>query len=590
MKWDLKNLYEGFECKQYKDDLKDLKFSIENINKNFDDDFCSLGENDFIFKLEKIFIEYEKIYSIYEKLSCFVFLNLSTNVSNKQAIDNELILKDLSISIILINSSLEEVVSGREDILDIIHKSEILNNYRFLINEFLEMSKYSLPKDLEETMASIYNYGVSYFSSLQDSLVSKFKVNFEENGVIKEIPLTECRGLLESSCRETRKKAFESEKQLYKFMGEPLSYAINSIKKSFIYDTKKRGYESPLSRSLKNNRISEEILNSMFSSINKNLDFFRDFLKLKSKILGNEDGKINFYDLFASTRNYSKKIDFEYAKNFLIKNFYEFSKDVGDFVKNAFEKNWIDSEIYEGKMGGAFCSNINSIGESRILLNYTNSYEGIFTLAHELGHAYHGEILKNERILNTNYPMTIAESASIFFETLICDKAYELCDENEKIIILEYELNNACQLVLDIYSRFLFEKEVFKRCESEFLTFDNLNEIMKKSQEISYGDCMDSEYFKEAWIYKSHYYDFENNFYNFPYTFGHLFSLGLYKIYLNDSNSFHEKYKMILKNSGKNNLKDICSMCSIDITKEEFFNDSIEILKGKYIKYKNLIS
>lgn len=589
MKWDLKSLYENFESKQYKDDLKDLKFSIENINKSFDEDFCSLSEGDFIAKLEKIFIEYEKIYSIYEKLSCFVFLSLSTNVSNKEAIDNELILKDLSVSIILIHSSLEGVVSKRKDILDIIHKSEILNNYRFLINEFLEMSKYSLPKDLEETMASIYNYGVSYFSSLQDSLVSKFKVNFEEDGVIKEIPLTECRGLLESSCRETRKRAFESEKQLYKFMGEPLSYAINSIKKSFIYDTKKRGYKSPLSRSLKNNRISEEILDSMFSSINKNLDFFRDFLKLKSKILGNENGKINFYDLFASTRSYSKKIDFEYAKNFLIKNFYEFSKDVGDFVKNAFEKNWIDSEIYEGKMGGAFCSNINSIGESRILLNYTNSYEGIFTLAHELGHGYHGEILKSERILNTSYPMTIAETASIFFETLICDKAYELCDENEKIIILEYELNNACQLVLDIYSRFLFEKEVFKRCENEFLTFDNLNEIMKKSQEISYGDCMDKEYFKEAWIYKSHYYDFENNFYNFPYTFGHLFSLGLYKIYLNDSNSFHEKYKMILKNSGKNNLKDICNMCDIDITKGEFFNNSIEILKEKYIKYKNLI-
>ena len=100
---------------------------------------------------------------------------------------------------------------------------------------------------------------------------------------------------------------------------------------------------------------------------------------------------------------------------------------------------------------------------------------------------------------------------------------------------------------------------------------------------------MNPEYFKEAWIYKSHYYDFYNNFYNFPYTFGHLFSLGLYKFYLNNKEEFIPKYNMILKNSGKNNLKDLCNMCGIDITKKEFFKNSIEILKDKFEKYKSLV-
>ena len=523
MKWDLDTLYEGFDSLEYKKDLESLKFSIEDINKIFENDFCILNEDKFILTLEEIFTKYEKIYSLYEKLYCFVFLNISTNSNNKKAIDNEMILKDLNVSIILINSSIAKIISERKDCTEVLHKSEVLSEYRFLIHEFLNMGKHLLPKDLEEIMASLYNYGSRYFSSLQESLISKYKVSMEIDGTTKEIPLTECRSLLESSCKETRRKAFESEKKLYKFMEEPLAYSINSIKKSFIYDTKKRGYDSPLSRSLKDNRISEEILNAMFDAVRENLDFFREFLKLKSKLLGNKSERINFYDLFSPTRSLNREINFEYGKEFLIKNFYDFSNEVGDFVKNAFDKNWIDSEIYEGKVGGAFCSNINPIGESRILLNYTNSYEGIFTLAHELGHAYHGEVLKSERILNTVYPMTIAETASIFFETLICDKAYESADENEKIMILEYELNNACQLVLDIYSRFLFEKEVFKRCEKEFLTPEDLNEIMKKSQELSYGDSMDSGYFKEAWIYKSHYYDFDNHFYNFPYTFGHLF-------------------------------------------------------------------
>ncbi len=589
MKWNLDSLYKGFNSLEYKNDLENLEMEISHINKKFNEDFKNLNDEKFIEFLEEIFLKYEKIYSLYDKLHNFVFLTLSINSSNKEGIDNDLILDDLGVKISLINSNISKIISSRKNVLGLLHKNEILNEYKFLIEEILKESRHLLSNDLEETMGKIYNYGAIYFSKLQESLVSKYKVEINLNGENKEIPLTECRSLLESTCKETRRKAFESEKKLYKFMEEPLAYSINSIKKSFIYDTKKRGYDSPLSRSLDSNRISHEILDSMISVVKESLPFFREFLKLKSKLLGNESERINFYDLFSPTKSSSKEIDFEYGKEFLIKNFYDFSKEVGDFVKNAFENNWIDSEIYEGKVGGAFCSNINPIKESRILLNYTNSYEGIFTLAHELGHAYHGEVLKNERILNTNYPMTIAETASIFFETLICDKAYESLDKDEKILILEYELNNGAQLVVDIYSRFLFEKEVFERCENEFLTPENLHEIMKKAQEDSYGDSMNPEYFKEAWIYKSHYYDFYNNFYNFPYTFGHLFSLGLYKLYLNNKEDFIPKYNMILKNSGKNNLKDLCNMCGIDITKSEFFKNSIEILKDKFEKYKSLV-
>ena len=212
MKWDLDTLYEGFDSLEYKKDLESLKFSIEDINKIFENDFCILNEDKFILTLEEIFTKYEKIYSLYEKLYCFVFLNLSTNSSNKKAIDNEMILKDLNVSIILINSSIVKIISERKDCIEALHKSEVLSEYRFLIHEFLNMGKHLLPKDLEEIMASLYNYGSRYFSSLQESLISKYKVSMEIDGTTKEIPLTECRSLLESSCKETRRKAFEEMK------------------------------------------------------------------------------------------------------------------------------------------------------------------------------------------------------------------------------------------------------------------------------------------------------------------------------------------------------------------------------------------
>lgn len=590
MKWNLDNLYKSFDDNEYKRDLNNLNLEIDEVNKFFHSNLLERNDEEFLLIFEKIILSYENIMKIYDKLSNFVFLTLSCNSNDSEAKKNDSILKEINVKIVLISSNFGKLISKRENLINIIHKSEILQEYEFYIKNSIEESKYLLEDELEESMTSLYNYGAVSFSNLQESMVSKYNVKINLNGEEKEIPLTECRGLLDSNCRETRKKALESEKQLYKYMKEPIAYGLNSIKKSVIYDCRKRGYKSPLEKSLKNNRITHETLDSLMSVIRENLNFFRDFLKLKGKILGNDENKVHFSDLFASTRRSEKFIDFDYAKQFLIDNFNNFNKDFGKFVERAFNEFWIDSEIYSGKVGGAFCSTIIDIKESRILLNFTNSYDSIFTLAHELGHAYHGEILKNERVLNKSYPMTIAETASIFSETLICDKAYSFGDENEKIMILEHELNSACQTIVDIYSRFLFESEVFRRCENEFLTSEDLNLIMKNSQIEAYGDSMYDDYFEEAWIYKSHYYDMYNNFYNFPYAFGQLFSLGLYDMYLNDKESFQHKYELILKNSGKKTIEDLCQMCSIDITKKEFFESSIKILKNKYNNYKKLVS
>lgn len=589
MKWNLNNIYEGFDTKEFKDDLSNLEKEIKEIGEFFNLNLINRNDEEFILILEKIILKYESIISVYDRLSNFVFLNFACNSSNKEAINNDAILKEINVKIVLISSNIDKLISKRDNLINILDKSKILKEYEFYIKNSIDQNKYLLKDEIEETMASLHNCGAISFSSLQETMVSKYNVKINLNGEEKEIPLTECRGLMDNPCGETRKKALQSEKELYKYMKEPIAYALNNIKKSVIYDCKKRGYKSPLERSLKNNRISQETLNALLTAIEENLDFFRDFLKLKGRMLGNKEDKVYFSDLFCATRVSNKFIDFDYAKKFLIDNFNNFSSDFGSFTERAFNEQWIDSEIYSGKVGGAFCSTIRGIKESRILLNFTNSYDSIFTLAHELGHAYHGEIIKDERILNTHYPMTIAETASIFSETLICDEAFKYVDEDEKALMLEYELNSACQTIVDIYSRFLFESEVFKRCENEFLVPEDLNLIMRNAQIKAYGDAMYDDYFEEAWIYKSHYYDLHNNFYNFPYAFGQLFSLGLYDMYLKDKEGFHSKYHLILKNSGKKTIEELCKMCSIDITKKEFFENSIKILKNKYNNYKKLI-
>ncbi|AID45297.1 pepF/M3 family oligoendopeptidase [Candidatus Arthromitus sp. SFB-mouse-Japan] len=589
MKWNLDSIYGGFSSDKFKSDLLFLKKSIERFKRFKGISLKCKKDDEIISILENIFSEYDEIYILFTKLSSFVFLNMACDSNNKEAMDNDCVLKNIYVDVALIDFIITKVLSTSDNVLSILNKSDMLVEYSFLIRELIDNSKYLLSDEVEETMVSLLNYGAISYSTLQDTLISKYKVELNIDGCIREIPLTECRAMLENSNRSLRFEALKAEKKLYRYMEDPISFALNNIKKSVIYDNKKRGYDSPLSKSLRDNRISEKTFDSLISVMRESLPLFRDFLKLKGRIIGDKHNKIYYSDLFVQTLESKNKIDFSYARDFLIRNFYDFSTRVGDFVKNAFDNNWIDSDIYEGKVGGAFCSNINSIKESRILLNFNNSYDSIFTLAHELGHAYHGELIKNERILNTDYPMTIAETASIFFETLICDKAFNSVDEREKIIILEYELNSATQVIVDIYSRFLFERDVFERCENEFLTSDNLNSIMLNAQKEAYGDSMHHEYFKEAWIYKSHYYDFNYNFYNYPYAFGLLFSLGIYDCYLNNSNDFHVKYEELLSKSGKNNLEDLGEIFNIDVSDKDFFRRSIEILKNKYYKYKDLV-
>ncbi len=579
MKWDLDRIYTSINSKEYKKDIEDLNLNIKEFN------LIDIDKNFTLEDFKKYFLMYEKVYSLHRKLYSYIYLRLSTDSKDKDALNENSYLMDKNVSIALMESRLIKILNG--DLLESINSDPDFSDYRFLIKELYEKSKHLLSDEVEETMTSLLNYGAISYGDMQERLVSKFKVKIDLGSGEEFIPLTKCRSLLEEDDRSLRLLAINAEKEVYKYMEDPISFSLNNIKKSVIYDVKKRGYESPLSKSLIDNKMKEETLNSLIEGVKESLPLFRDFLKSKGSLLG--DSKVYYSDLFASTRKTSKEIDFDYAKEFLKNSFKSFSPKVYDFACKAFDNRWIDPFIREGKVGGAFCFNIPSIGESRILLNFNNSYDSVFTLAHELGHAYHGEILKHERAFNTDYPMTIAETASIFFETLVCDKAFSLEEDiNEKIIILEYELNSAAQIVLDIYSRFLFEREVFKRCENEFLTPEDLNDIMLRAQKESYGDSM-HDYFKEAWIYKSHYYDFNYNFYNYPYTFGLLFSLGIYNLYLNGEKDFHNKYEEMLKVSGRSYLEDLSKIFNIDITNKEFFKSSLDILKDKYLKYRSLI-
>ena len=263
-----------------------------------------------------------------------------------------------------------------------------------------------------------------------------------------------------------------------------------------------------------------------------------------------------------------------------IKNFRTFSDHLADYAKKAMDNSWIDVEPREGKVGGAFCAGLHFIGESRILLNYSGSFGDVVTMAHELGHGFHGECLKNEATLNSEYPMPIAETASTFCETIIKKAAIKEASKEEALAILEAEICDCTQVIVDIYSRFLFEKSVFEARKESSLTVEQIKELMLNAQREAYGDGLDPEYLHPyMWTWKPHYYDANYNYYNFPYAFGLLFAKGLYAEYINKGESFTSEYEKLLSITGKNKIADITKAVGIDIHNKTFWENSLKTIE-----------
>ncbi|NLJ41249.1 MAG: M3 family oligoendopeptidase, partial [Clostridiales bacterium] len=306
---------------------------------------------------------------------------------------------------------------------------------------------------------------------------------------------------------------------------------------------------------------------------------FHKYYRRKAEILGHKNG-LPFYDLFAPLGKTDMKFTYEEARNYIVKNFKTFSDKLADFADNAFEREWIDAEPREGKTGGAFCYNIHAIKASRILSNFTGTFSDVTTLAHELGHGYHGLCLEDESALNSDYTMPIAETASIFCETIIMNAALKEATQEQSLGILESSISDSGQVIVDILSRFLFESKLFEIRKDHPLSVNELKRIMLDAQKESYGDGLDHDYLHPyMWVCKSHYYSADRNFYNFPYAFGLLFAKGVYAEYLKRGKAFVPEYDKLLQATGKNNIADVARMINIDIRSIDFWRSSLRLIK-----------
>ena len=356
-----------------------------------------------------------------------------------------------------------------------------------------------------------------------------------------------------------------------------MAFALNSIKLETISDCQLRGYESPLMRTLKKSHMEKETLDAMLAAMDEYLPKFWQYLKAKAKALGYEKG-LPWYELFAPMGNSSTKFTAQEAKDYLVEQFSGFDQELADMVAKAFDEAWIDFYPRDGKRGGAFCAAVMCLGESRILTNFDGMFTDVVTLAHELGHAFHNQCCLGHRLLNHDYSMPVAETASTFNECVVMASAIsKAADRDEKLALIESQLQDATQIICDIYSRFRFEKMVFENREEQFMDAGTLSGFMLEAQKQSYGDGLDHECLHPyMWICKSHYYG--PTFYNFPYAFGGLFARGLYAQYEKEGAAFVPKYKKLLYTTTVATAEDTAKVAGIDLTDKEFWKAALQTI------------
>ena len=451
-----------------------------------------------------------------------------------------------------------------------------LSDYRKYLSDIIAESQHLMSAEEEALAAELSRFGSSAWERLMMNITSSISREGKT--------LTELRLLASSPDRKIREKAYEDEVALLEEHKTAIAASLNGIKGTVLLLEKRRGWKDSLDRSLFESAIDHQILDSLLTAIVDSLPIFREYFDIKAKLLGLD--KLDFFDLFAPVGKSVKEYTYEEAKEIVVASYSSFSQEMGAFAENAFDNAWIDAEPRKGKAGGAYDVFFPVARESRVFCNFDGSYDSVSTLAHELGHAYHDSVVKDLPPSLSSYPMTLAETASIFGEMLVFDNVLSSSSAEDSLPVIEAFVQSAAQVIVDIYSRFLFEKAVFEERKSGEISADRLSALMLEAQEESYGDALRIKH-KYMWAVKSHYYSADFSYYNYPYAFGELFALSLYS--KRNEKDFPLTYKNVLRSTGMKDAKDVAAIAGEDITDPGFWKKGIDVISGYIERLKEWI-
>lgn len=446
----------------------------------------------------------------------------------------------------------------------------------FVLTERREQAKDKLSIEEEALISALGVDGYHSWGQLYDLIVSKIKITVMENGEDKQLSVGQAFNQFSSPDRTVRADIFKKWEQAWEEHADLLAKTLNHLAGFRLNVYKKRGWEDVLKEPLAINRMKKETLEAMWAVISEHKPKLVTYLERKAKLLGVE--KLTWYDLEAPFGKTQAKISYREGAHFIEQQFAVFGEKMAAFAHIAFTDQWIEAEDRPGKAPGGFCTFFPESEQSRIFMTYSGTQSNVSTLAHELGHGFHSFAMKDVPLLNRHYAMNVAETASTFAEMIVSDASVKNAkNQAEKLALLDDKIQRTIALLMNIHVRFLFETRFYEKRKQGIVSVESLNELMAEAQREAYGDAL-AEYHPLFWASKLHFFLTGVPFYNFPYTFGFLFSLGIYAQALEEGQGYEEKYIALLKDTASMSVEDLAKKhLQSDLTQKDFWEKGVRI-------------
>lgn len=506
-------------------------------------------------------------------VGCFV----AANTKDKQALLLQSDVSTIQARFSTVRLKVEQTIAKtEEDVWGALLETKELSQFTFVLNEWRENVQLQLSEAEESLITSLSVDGYQAWGQLYNQLVGDMEIEMTVDGITKKLSVGQANNLASHPDAAVRKEVFEKLEAAWKEKEDFFASALNHLAGFRLAVYNKRGWDSVLQEPLMRNRMSQETLDAMWGAIQANKQPFIDYLTTKAKMIGAE--KMNWYDLNAPITSQTTKMSYQEGAEFILAHFGEFGPELEAFSRQAFEEGWIEAEDRPNKRPGGFCTGMPASQQSRIFMTYSGSMSNVATLAHELGHAFHSYALRPVHYLNRQYAMGVAETASTFAEMIVADAALKSAQtEDEKLALLEDKIKRSATFFMNIHARFLFETRFYEERKEGVVSAARLNELTEEAQKEAYGDALDVVH-PHFWASKLHFYITGTPFYNFPYTFGYLFSLSIYAKALTEGEGFEKKYIDLLRDTAVMSVEDLAMKhLGEDITKEDFWAKGVAL-------------
>ena len=589
-RWDLSDIYPSIGSREYAAAREELGAELTRLTALYDEHDVRGGEDKQVDEatvraFEQVLEETNAVMARSTVLGAYLNSFVTTDARDDRA-QGELSQLQAELSqLARLRSRFDAWVAALGD-TELTARSTAAADHAYPLQRSTLRAEHQMSEPEEGLLADLSLTGSTAWARLYGTYTSQLVVHVDGEGHGR-MPMSRARGLAYDADAATRRAAYEAELATWKASDVPIIAALNAIKGEVATVNKRRGWADDLEPALAANGVDRPTLEAMQAAVVASLPDFRRYLRTKARLLGHgPDAGLPFFDLFAPLDAATEARRWDEATEAVTTTFGTYSPELRRLAERAVDDKWIDAGPRDGKRDGAFCMSVAE-DRSAVLLNFDGSFRSVQTLAHELGHAYHNVTLAQRTPLQRQLPMALAETASIFCETIMVQQGLATAAPEERLALIEGDLQSACQVVVDIHSRFVFEKAFCEARAKRTVSAAEACQLMLDAQEASYGDGLDSDLrHPYMWAAKPHYYS--SAFYNWPYTFGLLFGLGLYARYTEDPERFRGGYDDLLSSCGLASAADLAGRFGIDVRDTAFWTASLRVLQDRIEEFVTL--